>query len=202
LGRKKIYDQALFLIDHEQPGMFNQAIMEFGALQCKPVNPECGECLLKKKCTAFLEGKVKQLPVKNKPKKQKIRYFNYFVIIRKKEKGKKFIFLRKREENDVWKNLYDFPMVETATEISDEILFSHPEWKRIINESQFRLIFTSNQYKHILTHQVIFAKFFIIHINGRHKPGSAYLPVPVDDFKKYPVPRLIEEFFNQNRVSF
>jgi A/G-specific adenine glycosylase len=201
-GKKKIHEKMLFLIDRKQPGMFNQAIMEFGALHCKPVNPDCEKCPFKKKCLAFLDGTVGLLPVKSKPKKQKIRFFNYLVIMRENEKRKKFIYLRKREEKDVWKNLYDFPMIETAEEISVESLFSSQEWRKVIGEGQIRLTNQSHQYKHILTHQVIFAKFYIIQLVGDQNSELPYLLVPTVEIDKYPVPRLIEEFLNENKVSF
>jgi A/G-specific adenine glycosylase len=182
--------------------MFNQAIMEFGALHCKPVNPDCDRCPFNNKCLAFLEGNVGLLPVKSKPKKQKVRYFNYLVILSEKEKGKKNLYLRKREGKDVWKNLYDFPMIETLEELSEEKLFSSSEWKERYSEDQFRLTYQTHQYKHILTHQVIFARFYIIQLVERLNPGLPYMLVPLEEIKKYPVPRLIEEFLNENLLSF
>jgi A/G-specific adenine glycosylase len=201
-GKKKIRKKMLVLIDRKQPGMFNQAIMEFGALQCKPVNPDCERCPFKKECLAFIEGKVALLPVKSKPKKQKARYFNYLVILRENEERKKFIYLRKREENDVWKNLYDFPMIERTEGISGEKLFSSQEWQKIIMDGQFRLTFQSGQYKHILTHQVIFATFYIVRLVVKRNFRLPFLMVPIGEIDKYPVPRLIEEFLDQNKVSF
>lgn len=196
-GKKQIYTKALSLIDKKQPGLFNQAIMEFGALQCKPGNPDCGKCLLKNKCLAFLEGSVERLPVKSKPKKQKARYFNYLVILSEKKK-EKFLYLRKREGKDVWKNLYDFPMIETFEEITEEKLFSSSEWMEICGDRQFRKIYQTHQYKHILTHQLIFARFYIIQFDERRNLVLPYLLVPLEEIKKYPVSRLIEEFLNEN----
>jgi A/G-specific adenine glycosylase len=201
-GKKKIHEKMLSLIDMKQPGMFNQAIMEFGALQCKPVKPECEKCLFQKECLAFLEGNVERLPVKSRLIKQKIRYFYYFVFKWENQKRKKFLYLRKRKENDVWKNLYDFPMIETFKEIAEEQLFSSSGWRKIIRENRFSLIFQSHRQKHVLTHQVIYAKFYLIQLSGRRDPGFPYLAVPVEEIKKYPVPRLIEEFLNKNMVSF
>jgi A/G-specific adenine glycosylase len=201
-GKKKIHEKMLLLMDKKQPGMFNQAVMEFGALQCKPGKPECGLCLFKTECVAFQEGTVEQLPVKSKQKKLRTRYLNYFIFIWENEKKIKFIYLRKREENDVWKNMYDFPVIETGNEITDETLFSFPEWRKIVGESQFRLLFQSHRYKHVLTHQVIYAKFFVFQPSGGQNPGIPFLAVPLDEVKKYPVPRLIEEFLDRNMVSF
>ena len=201
-GKKQIYTKALSLIDKKQPGIFNQAIMEFGALHCKPVNPDCDRCPFNNKCLAFLEGNVGLLPVKSKPKKQKARYFNYLVILWENGKKEKFLYLRKREEKDVWKNLYDFPMIEGTEEISEEGLFSSQEWMKIIGEDQYMMILKSHQYKHILTHQLIFAVFYIIQLVGKRNPRLPFLLVPIGEIDKYPVPRLIEEFLNENMVSF
>ena len=201
-GKNIIYEKALSLIDHKQPGMFNQAIMEFGALQCKPGKPDCDKCPFKKKCLAFLEGIVERLPIKSKPKKKRIRYFHYFVIISKKEKGKNFIYLRKREKKDVWKNLYDFPMIETTREINEKKLFSSSEWKELIAKDEFHLTDRSHPYKHILTHQIIFAKFYIIQHLGKQKPRLPYLLVSFEEINNYPLPRLIEQFFNETMISF
>ena len=201
-GKKKIHEKMVLLIDRKQPGLFNQAIMEFGALQCKPVNPDCARCPFKKKCIAFIEGNVGRLPVKSKSIKQKTRYFNYLVILGEERKEEKFIYLKKREEKDVWKNLYDFPMIETPAVISEEELFSSREWRKIIGDNQFRLTYQSPQHKHILTHQVIFAKFYIIQLILSRTPRLPYLPVPIGEIDKYPVPRLIEEFLNDKLVSF
>jgi A/G-specific adenine glycosylase len=201
-GKRKIYEKTLASMDKKQPGIFNQAIMEFGALYCKPSNPDCSNCLFKKDCFAFQNGLVDHLPVKSRSKEPRIRYFYYLVIIRKNPKGEKLLYLRKRMEKDVWQNLYDFPMIETVKEISDEELLTSSEWKAIFGQSQFRITFRSDQYKHVLTHQVIFAKFYVIHPVEREDPGLHYLLVPKTEISSYPVPRLIEEFLNQKMVSF
>jgi A/G-specific adenine glycosylase len=201
-GKRKIHEKALAGMDKKQPGMFNQAIMEFGALYCKPLNPDCINCPFKKDCFAFQNGLVNHLPVKSKSKEPRIRYFYYLVIIRKNQKGEKLLYLRKRTEKDVWQNLYDFPMIETVKEISDEELLTSSQWKEIFGQSQFRIAFRSDQYKHVLTHQVIFAKFYVIQCREKEDPGLHYLLVPKKEISRYPVPRLIEEFLNQKMVSF
>jgi A/G-specific adenine glycosylase len=201
-GKKAVYEKALLLIDGRQPGIFNQAIMEFGALQCTPMKPGCKVCPFSKNCFAFKKGMVEQLPVKSKPKKQKTRYFNYFVILVEGENGEKSVYLRKRETNDVWMNLYDFPMIETVSQVSGKFLFSSPGWKEIIgNEIHYRVVKRSSPIRHILTHQVIFATFCTILVDPGAPPLHLFPLVPFDEIKDYPVPRLIEEFFRKNMVS-
>jgi A/G-specific adenine glycosylase len=201
-GKNQIHQKLLLLIDKKQPGIFNQAIMEFGALQCKPIKPDCANCLFNKKCIAFLERRVDQLPVKSRLKNRKTRYFHYFVNICVNDQGKKFLYLRKREEKDIWENLYDFPMIETTKDILPEKLSSSPEWKKMMGEVTFSHVNQSHLFKHILTHQLIFARFFIILSEGDHFPALPFLLLPLEEVKKYPVPRMIEEFINKHLVSF
>lgn len=145
-GRKYFNSLANELISVESPGLQNQAIMEFGALQCVPKNPDCEDCLFMKTCRAFHREQVALLPVKSRKQKAKSRFFNYWVI----RKGKK-ILMNPRTGKDIWKGMFDFPMDETDS------------------EKQFRkspalsgvqaVIDTSREFRHILTHQVITARF-------------------------------------------
>jgi len=201
-GRKKIYDQALLMLDRKQPGTFNQAIMEFGALQCKPSKPDCTICLLRTSCHAFRNGLVEQLPVKIKPKKQRTRYFHYMVIFCQDGKKGKFIYLRKREENDVWKNLYDFPLIEANQELDEEKLLSSSEWRKTIQNGKSELIHKSPLYKHILTHQIIFARFYIFRETGKPVTKLPYLLVSLGEINLYPLPRLVEQFLQKTMIVF
>jgi A/G-specific adenine glycosylase len=96
------------LIKNENPGIFNQAIMEFGALQCIPKNPDCKNCPLNSVCFAYNKNSVADFPAKKRKVKQKVRYFNYLYII-----YNDFTFIEKRTKNDIWKLLYQFPLLET-----------------------------------------------------------------------------------------
>src|SRR6185295_17174001 len=107
-GKKIFLELAEELLDKKNPGLHNQAIMEFGAIQCKPVNPDCFSCHLKMDCYAFKNKRVNQFPVKSKTQKVRERFF-YYLFIRWKNK----IFLHKRTGKDIWKNLYEFPLIET-----------------------------------------------------------------------------------------
>mgnify|MGYP001598355526 CR=1 FL=1 len=107
-GEKKFYSLAGNLLNRKNPGNFNQAIMEFGAIHCTPVNPKCMKCIFRESCVAFQTGRVADFPVKSKKAKSRNRYFNYLVI----HNGNN-IFLDKRQKNDIWKNLYEFPLIES-----------------------------------------------------------------------------------------
>ena len=109
LGIKEFKNLAQQLIDIDNPGNHNQALMEFGARQCKPQKPNCEICIFNDSCIALQQKKVSELPVKLKKTKVKNIYFNYIVLISKNEKT----FLQKRIGKGIWQNLYEFPVIET-----------------------------------------------------------------------------------------
>jgi A/G-specific adenine glycosylase len=193
--KKEIYQKALQLIDASQPGTFNQAIMEFGALQCKPGKPDCGICPLNTGCYAFQTWNVDKLPVKSKTQKQRKRYFHYVVFILHK-KNEDFISLRKRESDDIWRNLYDFPLIETNGPMSAEKLMRTDEWEQLVRGSKIHFRKRSELYRHVLSHQVILARFYFIDIPVKLK--LPLLMIPLNDLHKYPIPRLIDQFLRNS----
>ncbi len=194
IGKKEFYTLANELIDKKMPGMHNQAIMEFGALQCKPVNPDCSVCCLNSNCYAFAKKVVQELPIKEKKTKVRNRYFNYIVF---KYKGTTAI--RKRVEKDIWINLHDFPLIETTKELTEEKLLASPEWKKMIGKTKYSIGSISSTYKHILSHQKIFARFIIV---NSEQPLRSFLPEEIIiikemDIHKYAVPRLVDLFLEK-----
>lgn len=180
-GKKAFTVKANLLLDKKDPGTFNQAIMEFGALQCIPQNPDCGRCPLKKSCKALAKDEVEELPVKSQKTKVRTRYFNYFVI---RKNGKTLI--RKRTENDIWKNLYDFPLRETPKPIG---------------------ISTTRSYKHVLSHQIIYARFWEVKAEdakltmGLTLEGPDFNYVSDNQLNKYAFPRLIQRYFEEKIIQ-
>lgn len=157
---KKLKFQADELIDKKDPGSFNQAIMELGATVCTPRNPKCNTCPFASFCAANHEGNQEKLPVKAGKTKIRSRYFNYFLIRRGE-----MVALAKRSSNDIWKGLYDFYLLE-STHLFDPESISDPFLQGIMGApNEFDVI--SEDKKHILSHQVIYARFFeIILRNG------------------------------------
>ncbi len=200
-GIKKFRDLAEKLLDQTQPARYNQAIMDFGATHCMPKNPLCGTCNLRENCQAFLEEKVAFLPVKSKKLIKKERFFNYFIF--KNEKNETWI--RKRVEKDIWQNLYEFPMVESEKllEITNENLGKIGENYFQINEStNFKNIKISKPYKHILTHQTVFAQFVEIEILGDDIVfKDNMLKIFEYEIKKFAFPRLIDLYCQDKNVS-
>ncbi|MCX6249500.1 MAG: A/G-specific adenine glycosylase [Bacteroidetes bacterium] len=191
-GKNEIRLRTLEMIDKKQPGTFNQAIMEFGALVCKPANPDCVHCIFNKSCYAFKHGVVSELPVKSKVPSQKLRYFNYLVILTRQETGGRSVYLKKRIEKDIWHNLYDFPMIETAKAVSLKKLRQTEEWKKIFGDHNVFVKNTSRDYRHVLSHQVIIARFYQINFN--EELNSPLLLTSLKKIADFPVPRLIENY--------
>ncbi len=188
-GKKEFYQLANELIDKKNPALHNQAIMELGAIQCKPANPDCSICVLNTMCFAYSKKRVAELPVKVKAIKVRDRYFNYLVL---HHKGTTVI--NKRTEKDIWTNLYDFPLIETIEELKEEQFLKSVEWKKFIGLTKYTVRSISPSYKHILSHQRIYARFFEIDCV---KPfdkllSKTAIAVKEKDIQKYAVPRLIE----------
>ncbi len=122
LGKKQVNDIADTMLDKDHPGRYNQSVMEFGALQCKPRNPDCGICPLREDCYAYTHNMVDQLPAKTRKGVVKTRYFHYLLM----EQGDK-VRIRKRPEGDIWQDLYEFPLIETTEDIDESRLLQLPE---------------------------------------------------------------------------
>jgi len=157
-GKKTFLHIARALISDECPGDYNQAIMEFGALQCLPKNPQCEICVLNMTCESYSIKNQMERPVKSTKKKKQIRFFNYLVLVNKRS-----LFMNQRVKNDIWKGLYDFQLVESDGKISDEIVFL--EGLGIIEGAEWQ-IHHIKEYKHVLTHQIIHATFYCIDANN------------------------------------
>ncbi|MBO7316798.1 MAG: A/G-specific adenine glycosylase [Paludibacteraceae bacterium] len=189
-GKKEFSLLAEKLLNKKNPSLHNQAIMEFGALQCVPKSPNCIQCPLQEFCVAFASNLVKTLPVKTKKIVQRERFFNYFFI----KKGTETI-LQKRTQNDIWKNLYQFPLIETEKLSEVEDLLKHP----FLNDKRFVIKKTSSVYKHVLSHQIIYARFFTIETYDDLFPeNKEFIAIPISNLSGFPVPRLMEIFIEKN----
>lgn len=152
-GVKVFKALAAELIDAEHPDIYNQAIMDFGALQCKPKLPLCNNCPFAQECIALKNNTVDVLPVKIKKNTIKARYFHYFIITSGDQ-----LLMSKRGEKEIWANLYEFPLIETETLIDAEELSRHPEYIEHFGEVLPQQINATT--KHILSHQHIYATFY------------------------------------------
>lgn len=187
------------LIDPWHPGDYNQAVMEFGALQCTPA-PDCSICIFKDDCIAFNSGRVGDLPVKAKAVKTVSRYFYYFIL--RDKKGTAFI-VKRRSEGDIWEGLYDFPMIESKEDVSINELKNHKEWKAWFSHAP-AIFMDDNLYKHQLTHQSIYARFCFVELNtmSKLKMQSGWETISAEELKKLPVSRLIDRFMKKHPEVF
>lgn len=196
-GKKLFAQLAQDLLDKNHPGLHNQAVMEFGALQCIPNNPDCLQCPLQTHCLAFAHQTVENRPQKIKKLQVKTRYFNYLVI-RTPDNG---CYLRKRESNDIWKNLYDFPCVESPKPLSPDEIVSSEYLKDLISNQKFIISRISIPYVHKLTHQTIIATFVEIKIScflPTIKTKNILLALE-NELGTFPVPKLIENYLTNNK---
>ncbi len=154
-GKREFTEIANKMLDKKHPGDYNQAIMDFGALQCKPRNPDCETCVLKLNCAAYQNSRVEDLPVKLKKKASKNRYLHYFII----QKAQKTLMSR-RGTNDVWAKLYEFPHIETKGDLSLPELLETADFQAWFSNPT--IVQIGPCIKHILSHQNIYAKFYRI----------------------------------------
>jgi A/G-specific adenine glycosylase len=182
---KKVFKQlATELIDTKNPDTYNQAIMEFGALQCTPKKPNCEDCPYLLECFAYKNELINELPKKEKKIKQRNRYFNYLVIINSDS-----IYLNERKEKDIWQGLFDFPVFETK-----EPLTSFPLLEKEFSNIGLTLKNQSTEYKHILSHQKIYATFWLVSSNKTKNIDSKFVKIPFKDINNYPIPKLIDNY--------
>lgn len=193
-GKKEFITLANELLGKHPPDIFNQAIMEFGSIQCKPVSPDCMSCPLQGSCFAFAHNKVNVLPVKSKKTKIRKRFFHYLVI-----REKDNFFIRQRKEKDIWTGLHDFPLIETETSLNEGKIMSSKEWKDRFKGLKSKVTNVSAEYKHILSHQHIHATFYEISadLKSFKEEEQNWKKVNSTSVKNFAVPRLIEEYLKQ-----
>jgi A/G-specific adenine glycosylase len=189
-GKKLFSHLAQSLIDETSPGIYNQAIMDFGATICRPKNPLCGQCVQSADCVAFNNKFVNDVPVKQKVLKIKKRWLYYFVI--ENDEG---VYIRKRDAKDIWQNLYEFVLLETETE-QEEIAFQFLE--ELLQHQSYVLISTSEIFTQQLTHQRIAGRFLHVRLKKKLKLNGHYRLVKKININEYAFPRLINSYLEKS----
>ena len=187
-GKQLMKEIAGELLDERDPGVFNEAIMDFGAIQCTAANPKCAICPVREHCQAFHDNLVNELPVKEKKLKRRTRYFYYVVPFN--EEG---IVLRQRGSDDIWRKMYDFPLLESKKN-------EPPDLSKLatkIGGDKASLTFRG-EYKHVLTHQDIIARFYQTQHFDLNKIMENFIFVRWKAFEEYALPRLIDRFCTDN----
>ena len=192
-GQKLFATLADELLNREQPGLHNQAVMEFGALHCTPKNPNCLLCPLQAQCLAFSRQTIMQRPVKLAKTKVTTRYFNYVVA----KTGDK-VYLRKRSGNDIWRNLYDFPCIESEKPLSVEEVLASEGFRQHFGNVPFTVTKVSPVFTHKLTHRTLLAQFIEIKLSQEWPPIETkdIFLASERDMENYPIPRLIDLYLN------
>ena len=191
-GKKQFAQAAQELLDKKRPALYNQAIMDFGALQCTPASPDCPSCPLADSCLAWVHRKVDVLPVKQHKTKTTDRFFNYIYV-----RTGGYTWIRKRTGNDIWRNLYEPLLVETETELVD----NPAEFARRLQEvlggtSPHLLRRVKCGVKHVLSHRVIHANFYELVLPEDSVPSEGYQKVLEEDLNKFAVSNLVYQFFS------
>jgi A/G-specific adenine glycosylase len=195
-NKKKIHSIVTEHIDHHNPGDYNQALMEFGAMVCTPANPDCLNCVFKTRCIAFINNITDSIPARSVKVKVRHRYPHYLVLT-VTVRGKEFIYLNKRTGKEIWRNLYDFPSLEYPDDKRNSQL-QPDEFNVFTNEILPGISEVSEPYVHVLTHQKLHARFYRFHSDTMVK--LSYPLIPLEDIQKYPLPRLIHRYLLQNNL--
>lgn len=189
-AKKQFTELAASLLPIKQASEFNQAMMEFGALQCVPKSPDCGSCIFTINCVAFNTGRVGQLPVKLKKTKVTNRYFNYLVI---KDKDNKSV-VQKRTAKGIWHNLYEFPLLETETLTSvDKTLKLIEDFEGLSFKPKRIRLLNPDVIVHKLSHQHLSVRFWEISTDDAVKNS-----IDIDSLKKFPFPIVIYNFIESH----
>ena len=196
-GPKVFESKANELLDRSRPASFNQAIMEFGAIQCSPKSPACGLCPFSSNCFAFNNNCIDLLPVKTKKVKVTKRYFTYIVFSFEDQ-----LYLKQRGKNDVWQGLFDFHLLETSEAQSfDNVLSLLGEWELQASE----IGESSKIYEHVLTHQRIFANFVKVKlrkgdIEKLSKVAQQLNLYSIEQIRELPKPVLISKYLENHII--
>ncbi|MGI6519594.1 MAG: A/G-specific adenine glycosylase [Fermentimonas sp.] len=194
-GKRIIKELVEALLPEERPGTFNQALMDLGSLLCMPRQPKCDDCPLTDSCMAHASGRTDELPIRLKRRKAKKRYFTYLHI----QQGG-CIYIQQRTGNDIWRNLYEFPLIETDKPIELSELLHNDEYNRLLGEITSLSIDGPFIYKHLLTHQQIHANFYRVTLEKGtvHTLQNQYVQIAEEEMKRYPISRLMHKYLETN----
>lgn len=198
-GQKAFRLLADQVLDREEPGRHNQAMIELGALVCLPRSPRCHECPISSHCVAFRQGNQASLPVKAGKTKVSERHLNY-LLVRLGRGERRQTLLRRRGEGDIWQGLYELPLVETDTVHSLGELSADPRWQSLIGQ-----LINPNlnpevqgEMRHRLTHRLLLAKLYVVEAEAyTPSPESDYICVDEEERDQYGMPILLDKMLRK-----
>jgi A/G-specific adenine glycosylase len=187
-GKKVFSGLANELLDQKEPGLHNQAMMEIGAMICLPSNPLCDACPFHAACEAYINDRIRELPVKSKKTAVRDRYFHYFIF----ENGDS-TYIRQRTAKDIWTGLYEFPLIETLEPVKNPAGIFPGEFSGTIK--------ISKEYRHLLSHQKLHAHFYQVKIDKKPPAEFGKLQkVPISDLDFFAFPQLIVKYLREEAV--
>ncbi|MBD3636094.1 MAG: A/G-specific adenine glycosylase [Crocinitomicaceae bacterium] len=184
-GKKLFVEAAQELLDENDPSTHNQAVMELGALVCTPKNPDCDNCPVWEKCLSYEKGTQLTLPVKSKKTKVTRRFLHYFLLL-----CDEHLLIRKRGTNDIWRGLYDFPVMELPAD--------REPTKSELKQFNITSVTEDGQFKHVLSHQHIFAQFWMAEVHSLPEIENS-IRVHINDLDSYPMPRLLIRYLESSQ---
>lgn len=191
-GKKKFTTLAEELLDKKEPGIYNQAIMDFGAVICKPAAPLCDSCVFKKDCYAFQYNKVNALPVKEKKISIKKRSF-YYLVLEYKNK----IVIGQRSTKDIWQGLYEFPLIETTSAAEPAAIIKQAvQQKKWLKPNGYTIKTISALYKQKLSHQQLTGRFIVLTLKNKPAISGNWQWIAKEVLPQYAFPRMLREFLH------
>lgn len=186
--RRSIDALADEVLDKDRPGKHNQAIMDFGAMQCTPA-PRCESCPLTADCSAFMDNLVGQIPLKKKPKPKRERFFYYIVFHQEED-----LYIKKRSQKDVWEGLYEFYLIEQP---------GVRDWHQVVEDLPIPcdLEYETAHYKQTLSHQIIHARFALAAITGDRLLKEGYSAVNKKKMRNFAFPKIVDCYLRDKGVN-
>lgn len=196
-GKKRFVELAAAAFSNDQPALYNQAIMDFGALVCTPKQTSCSDCPMSPKCLAKSADLVYELPIKAKKTKRRTRYFHYLVLT--DHRG--FTYIHKRTEKDIWQDLFQFPLIEVdKAGLKAVALPQHKGWHPSLPAHSIELVRSSPPTKHVLSHQDIIGVFHQFALIDSFLPAGDWIKVPYKNLDEYPFPKLITRYLREKSL--
>lgn len=190
-GRRAFADLAASLLDRRRPGLYNQAVMDFGALQCLPRAPQCGTCPLAPGCEALRTGRVDELPVKARRTQVAERFIAYIYICVSGD-----VLLHRRPAGDIWAGLYEPLLVEFDHRPAEsEVLAAAPLVPFMPSRGVWRCV--AQGVRHVLTHRVLLADFYQLSLSSLDIVPEGFVRVPETRRGDYAVPRLVSLLYER-----
>lgn len=193
-GKKLFTRLADEQLDRDRPGDYNQALMDFGALQCTPSLPDCPRCPLLPHCRAQAAGTVALRPAKSKRSEPSPRYLHYFHIV-----SPEGTWVRRRTEDDIWRGLYEFPRIETPDDLPAEQMLSDARYAALIRSaSTAEVLETLPPVKHLLSHRVLHIRFYRVSIPTPGFSLEGYVPATEEELSRLAFPRPLAAYLERS----